>query len=170
MDPSGRTGQSSKLYVRFGFNGIVFQLDRNDSIPGIGFEDPGGPEVSSPEDGLRLDSGTCGAIVGPSRSWTGAAEMSAATESEDDQRVVRLVWDVSLRLTTIWGLGVAALVVAGWRTSRADLDSLRSQINSLESRIHPIQQNQQNVTVEQGEGLLEKETRRILARGKHGDL
>jgi len=96
--------------------------------------------------------------------------MSAATESEDDQRVVRLVWDVSLRLTTIWGLGVAALVVAGWRTSRADLDSLRSQINSLESRIHPIQQNQQNVTVEQGEGLLEKETRRILARGKHGDL
>jgi len=95
---------------------------------------------------------------------------AAATEPADDQRVVRLVWDVSLRLTTIWGIGVAALVVAGWMTSRADLDSLRSQINSLESRIHPIQQNQQNVTVEQGEGLLEKETRRILARGKHGDL
>lgn len=87
---------------------------------------------------------------------------AAATETEDDQRVVRLVWDVSLRLTTIWGLGVAALVVAGWMTSRSDLESLRRQIESLEGRVRPIQQNQQNVTVEQAEGLLEKETRRIL--------
>ena len=98
----------------------------------------------------------------------------AEAPTEAEMKTISLVWDVCLRLTTIWGIGVAALIVAGWMTSRSDIDSLRSQINLLEARISqikvPVQHNEQNVTLEQGEGLLERETRRLIAKGKYGDL
>ncbi len=99
-------------------------------------------------------------------------EVSNATDAE--MKIVRLVWDVSLRLTTIWGLGVSALITAGWLTSRADIDSLRSQINTLQSEVAkvkgPVQNVEQKVTVEQAEGMLERETRKLLARGKNVEL
>lgn len=100
----------------------------------------------------------------------GLADARAKRAAAAEQKTVRLVWDVSLRLTTIWGLGVSALIVAGWLTSRADIDSLRNQINALESRISkinaPVQNNEQNVTVKQAEGIFEREMARL--GGSHG--
>lgn len=95
---------------------------------------------------------------------------SQIVQNEVEANTVRLVWDVCLRLTTIWGLGVAGLVISGWMISRADMDSLRSQINALENRLKSPVHNEQNVTVEQAEGLLERETRRLMVKGKHGEL
>lgn len=97
--------------------------------------------------------------------------MSDPIEVESD--TVRLVWNVSLKLTAIWGFGIVGLIIAGWIISRADMESLRRQLDDLEVRIGQIKapmHQEQRVQIEQAEGVLERETRRILAEKRDGEL